>query len=135
METGKIANRLQGWLEQLFPNWMHGRRLRRRERQWLNPEFSPLWTTDEPQKELVEAIDSGWFPKNHLILDVGCGDGRLSRWLAAKGFAVLGVDYSTAAIEKCRRLSAGHPNRPIFKIADPASGSHRHRALEVLASN
>jgi len=68
METGKIANRLQGWLEQLFPNWMHGRRLRRRERQWLNPEFSPLWTTDEPQKELVEAIDSGWFPKNHLIL-------------------------------------------------------------------
>jgi SAM-dependent methyltransferase len=118
METGKITNRLQGWLEQLFPNWMHGRRLRRRERQWLNPEFSPLWTTDEPQKELVEAIDSGWFPKNQLILDVGCGDGRLSRWLAAKGFAVLGIDYSTAAIEKCRRLSAGHPNPPIFTIAD-----------------
>ena len=119
METRrKLASRLQGCIEQLFPNWTHRRHLHRWERQWINPEFSPFWKTDQPQKELVEAIDSGWFPKNQRVIDVGCGNGQVSRWLAGQGFAVLGLDYSAAAIENCRRLSAGHPNAPIFKVAD-----------------
>jgi len=119
METRrKFASRLQGCIEQLFPNWTHRRHLHRWERQWINPEFNPFWKTDQPQKELVEAIDSGWFPKNQRVIDVGCGNGQVSRWLAAQGFAVLGLDYSAAAIENCRRLSAGHPNAPIFKVAD-----------------
>lgn len=114
----KLAGLLHGCLEQLFPNWMHRRHLYGWERRWQNPEFSPHWKTDQPQKELVEAIDSGWFPKNQRVMDVGCGNGEVSRWLAAKGFAVLGVDYSAAAIENCRRLSAGHSNPPIFQVAD-----------------
>ena len=119
METRrKFASRLQGCIEQLFPNWTHRRHLHRWERQWINPEFNPFWKTDQPQKELVEAIDSGLFPKNQRVIDVGCGNGQVSRWLAGQGFAVLGLDYSAAAIENCRRLSAGHPNAPIFKVAD-----------------
>jgi SAM-dependent methyltransferase len=114
----KLASRLQGCVEQLFPNWMHRRHLHRWERLWLNPEFSPHWKTDDPQQELFEAIESGWFPKNQRIIDVGCGNGEVSRWLAAKGFTVLGLDYSAAAIENCRRLSAGHSNPPIFKVVD-----------------
>ena len=114
----KLASRLQGWIEQLFPNWIHRRHRHHWERQWRNPEFSPWWKTNQPQKELVEAIDSGWFPKNQRIIDVGCGNGEVSRWLAGQGFAVLGLDYSAAVIENCRRLSAGHPNAPIFEVAD-----------------
>jgi SAM-dependent methyltransferase len=113
-----LASRLQGWIEQLFPNWTHRRHRHRWDRQWVNPEFSPFWKTDQPQRELVEAIDSGWFPKNQRVIDVGCGNGELSRWLAAQGFAVLGLDYSAAAIENCRHLSAGQPNAPIFEVAD-----------------
>jgi len=114
----RLVSRLQGCIEQLFPNWTHRRRRHRWDRQWLNPEFSPFWKTDQPQKELVEAIDSGWFPKNQRVIDVGCGNGELSRWLSAQDFAVLGLDYSAAAIEKCRRLSAGQPNAPTFEVAD-----------------
>ena len=114
----KLAGRLQGLIEQLFPNWIHRRHRHRWERQWLNPGFSPLWKTAQPQKELVEAIDSGWFPKNQRVIDVGCGNGEVSRWLAGKGFAVLGLDYTGAAIENCRHLSAGHPNAPVFEVAD-----------------
>jgi len=116
--TRTLASRLQGWIEQLFPNWTHRRHRHRWERQWLKPEFSPFWKTDQPQKELVDAIESGWFPKNQRVIDVGCGNGEVSRWLAGQGFAVLGLDYSAAAIENCRRLSAGHPNAPIFEVAD-----------------
>ena len=113
-----LAGRLQGRIERLFPNWTHRRHRHRWDRQWAKPEFSPFWKTDQPQKELVEAIKSGWFPKNQRIIDVGCGNGEVSRWLADRGFAVLGIDYSAAAIENCRRLAAGQPNPPTFEVAD-----------------
>jgi SAM-dependent methyltransferase len=105
-------------MEQLFPNWTHRRYLQKWERRWLNPQFSRFWRTDQPQKELVEAIESGWFPKNQRVVDVGCGNGQVSRWLAGQGFSVLGLDYSAAAIENCRRLSASQPNPPVFEVAD-----------------
>jgi SAM-dependent methyltransferase len=119
--TRTLASRLQGWIEQLFPNWAHRRRRRHWERQWVNPEFSPFWKTDQPQRELVDAVDSGWFPKNQRVIDVGCGNGEVSRWLAGQGFAVLGLDYSAVAIENCHRLSAGQPNAPAFEVADLCS--------------
>jgi SAM-dependent methyltransferase len=114
----KLPPLLKGCIEQLFPNWTHRRQLRRWERQWQNPEFNPFWKTDEPQKELIEAVNSGWLPKNQRVIDVGCGNGEVSRWLADQGFAVLGVDYSAAAVENCRRLCSGHAKAPTFEIAD-----------------
>ncbi|MFY8148226.1 MAG: class I SAM-dependent methyltransferase [Prochlorococcaceae cyanobacterium] len=39
-------------------------------------------------------------------LDLGCGNGWLSGWLAARGWQVVGVDPSATGIERAR---AGHP--------------------------
>lgn len=114
----KLPPFLKASIEQLFPNWTHRRQLRRWECLWQNPEFNPFWKTDQPQKEIIEAVASGWFPKNQLVIDVGCGNGEVSRWMADQGFAVLGLDYSAAAIENCRRLCSGHANAPTFEIAD-----------------
>jgi SAM-dependent methyltransferase len=36
------------------------------------------------------------------VLDVACGSGRHLRWLAARGFAVTGVDRDAAAVEPLR---------------------------------
>lgn len=41
------------------------------------------------------------------VLDVGCGNGRLSRLLAGTFPAVLGVDVSAAAVDVARRESTG----------------------------
>lgn len=38
-------------------------------------------------------------PKKDSILDVGCGDGRLIRFLANAGYDVYGLDITTAQIE------------------------------------
>ncbi len=38
------------------------------------------------------------------VLELGCGSGRYTRWLAGRVRAVTGVDFSGAAIEKARSL-------------------------------
>lgn len=114
----KLVNGVQGWLERRFPNWAHERHRHKWERQWADPEYKPFWKTEQPQKELVEAISSGWFRKSDRVLDVGCGNGEVSRWLAAQGFAVTGLDYSAAAIENCRRLAQGAGSDLTFEVAD-----------------
>ena len=39
-------------------------------------------------------------------LDIACGEGRNALWLARRGWRVLGVDFSEAAIERARELTA-----------------------------
>ncbi len=45
-------------------------------------------------------------PKGAKILDVPCGNGRISVELAARGYQVTGVDFSERQIEAARRLAA-----------------------------
>ncbi|MBA3963845.1 MAG: methyltransferase domain-containing protein [Chthoniobacterales bacterium] len=117
----KLVSRFQGMLEQMFPNWAHQRHRHKWERQWADPNYSPFWKTERPQKEFVEAIESGWFDKNQRVLDVGCGNGEVSRWLSSQGYKVTGIDYSAAAIENCRRLAAGADASLKFDVADLCS--------------
>ncbi len=44
-------------------------------------------------------------PEGAEVLDVGCGNGVISRSLGARGFVVKGVDVSAKAIEKARALN------------------------------
>jgi 2-polyprenyl-3-methyl-5-hydroxy-6-metoxy-1,4-benzoquinol methylase len=48
------------------------------------------------------------------VLDVGCGTGRNSRYLAERGAQVLGIDFSAKAIEVACELSTG-PN-PAYRV-------------------
>ena|SRR6218665_2657817 len=44
-------------------------------------------------------------PEGAVVLDVGCGNGVISRSLGAKGFNVYGIDVSEKTIEKARQLN------------------------------
>ncbi|MEG0821742.1 MAG: class I SAM-dependent methyltransferase [Burkholderiaceae bacterium] len=44
--------------------------------------------------------------KGRTWLDVGCGAGTYSRWLAARGAQVIGLDYSQPSLLKAARLPA-----------------------------
>lgn len=48
------------------------------------------------------------------VLELGCGDGRLTDHLAALGGAVLGIDISPRMVEQCRHA---HP-RAAFEVGD-----------------
>jgi SAM-dependent methyltransferase len=59
------------------------------------------WDTGEPDEYLVEFLRSSPVERGRA-LDVGCGTGTNALWLAGQGFAVLGIDISSAAIERAR---------------------------------
>lgn len=44
-------------------------------------------------------IDEGDLPASGNVLELGCGAGNTSAWLAKKGYQVVGVDISPTAIE------------------------------------
>lgn len=44
-------------------------------------------------------------------LDLGCGEGRHSLWLATRGWEVVGVDFSEVALDKARRIASQAPSR------------------------
>jgi 2-polyprenyl-3-methyl-5-hydroxy-6-metoxy-1,4-benzoquinol methylase len=45
-------------------------------------------------------------PEGAVVLDVGCGNGIISRGLGREGFNVYGIDVSEKAIEKARALTS-----------------------------
>ncbi len=55
-------------------------------------------------KELLEPV------KGSYILDAGCGEGYLSRELANAGASLVGVDFSSRMIEKCKLAASEHPS-------------------------
>ncbi|MFC4427714.1 class I SAM-dependent methyltransferase [Deinococcus navajonensis] len=63
---------------------------------------------DLPDANLVEWQRRGLLPAGggRTALDLGCGLGRNTRWLAAQGYQATGVDLSSYAVQEARRRSA-----------------------------
>lgn len=70
------------------------------EKVYENPPA--VWTSKTPPEELVELVDTGKI-KPCKVLDVGCGEGFYSIYLAKKGFEVTGIDLSENAIRLAKQ--------------------------------
>jgi SAM-dependent methyltransferase len=84
------------------------------------------WDSGEPDGRLVELLEAGVLPAGRA-LDIGCGTGTNARYLASRGYVVLGVDLSELAIERATaapRPQAGSVQlrRLDFLVDDPPAG-------------
>ncbi|WAM54351.1 methyltransferase [Vreelandella venusta] len=61
---------------------------------------------DEGTRLMLDSIEASLPKKPLSVLDMGCGDGIISAWLAARGHQVTAVDVSAFAVEACRRTLA-----------------------------
>lgn len=65
-----------------------------------------LWETDQPNQSLTSILEQHSSLLTGKVVDLGCGEGRDTLYLASLGADVLGVDLSRAAIDKGRERAA-----------------------------
>ncbi len=78
----------------------------------------PPWDTGIPPPELVDHIEGRAALPAGRALDIGCGTGTSSRYLAAHDWQVVGVDFSRGAIRRA-------------KAAGDATGAITYRRADI----
>ncbi|UCE09123.1 MAG: class I SAM-dependent methyltransferase [Candidatus Thorarchaeota archaeon] len=75
------------------------------------------WDVCHPQRAIVELVKRREIIGNR-VLDVGCGAGENSIYLAEQGFSVLGIDFTPEAVEIARRRAEKHDVYVEFFLGD-----------------
>lgn len=65
-------------------------------------------------------------------LDLACGEGRNAVWLAEQGWRVTGIDFSSVAIERARRLAAERGVSLELAVADVLETPLEPRAFDLV---
>jgi SAM-dependent methyltransferase len=79
-------------------------------------ESTPPWDIGRPQQAFVRLAEQGAI--QGPVLDAGCGTGENALYLAARGYAVVGVDAVSAAIERARAKAQRRGQEVQFLVAD-----------------
>jgi len=82
-------------------------------------DYAREWEDDQPPPDDLRAVVERHFRAGPTV-DVGCGSGRDTAWLARAGFDVLGVDASAGLLAEARRR---HPGVRFERDALPALAS------------
>ena len=69
---------------------------------WQDAEVVKLWESFPPLPEVVAMADRLEASGGRRVLDIGCGLGRHTVYLAARGFEVTATDNAPAALAACR---------------------------------
>jgi SAM-dependent methyltransferase len=75
------------------------------------------WDTGRPSSELQRVLTEHAIPPCRA-LDIGCGTGTNSRWLAEQGFDVTGIDLAPLAIERAEQQAFAAGIQVRFVVAD-----------------
>src|SRR6478735_5804466 len=105
-------------------------RVRWDERHAARP--APTAGADEPPAAFPDL--ARWIPTEGGALDLACGSGAGSVWLARRGLEVLGVDVSRVAVDRARARAeqAGLADRCRFEVADLDAGLPAGPAVDVV---
>ena len=90
-----------------------------RVRFWLFYRFGfKPWDTGIPPPELVEVIEGARRVAPGRALDLGCGTGTTTIYMATHGWKATGVDFTPQAIKAARSKAAGSGARVTWIIGD-----------------
>lgn len=75
------------------------------------------WDTGRPSSELQRVLSQHAIPPGRA-LDIGCGTGSNSVWLAQQGFDVTGIDVAPLAVERSKDRARAAGVNAQFVVAD-----------------
>jgi SAM-dependent methyltransferase len=75
-----------------------------------SPDEQAFWAGGEEALDKLLGILEAEIGPGDVVVDVGCGIGRLTRPLAQRAARVIGLDVSSEMIERARSLNAGFDN-------------------------
>lgn len=101
MNTEDVLEMLDGLLEKWDAQWW--------DDFWKDEERDVSFFVDLPDENLVQYIQNNCIQPGR-VLDIGCGNGRNSRYLAKLGFEVDAIDFSKASITKAKEATQGDLN-------------------------
>jgi SAM-dependent methyltransferase len=89
---------------------------------WHSETFSQVW--DERQQDILRATleDRLGLVAGKRIADVGCGTGRITRFLASSGANAVGFDFSPETVKAAREESVAQAANASFVVSDVTSG-------------
>lgn len=76
------------------------------------------WYSDRPYPAVARAVEERWWPAGAPLLDIGCGAGTNSLFLARSGYRTTGVDLAPGAIAAASRRAERVRRRPEFREGD-----------------
>lgn len=79
-------------------------------------EGVPNWDIGRPQRAFVRLVEAGLV--RGPVLDVGCGTGGLTMFLARQGYEALGLDISPRAVATAREKARWRRNPARFVVWD-----------------
>lgn len=103
------------------------------ERWWRGLDGTPgeiLWDADPADLKSDLAVFGPTFAPELPVVDLGCGDGRQTRFLAAHFPTVVGIDIAPASVARARR--AENPANVSYRVLDARRGNAARRLHDEL---
>jgi SAM-dependent methyltransferase len=108
-------------------------RRRRWERLWRRPPWAdPSWHLEPPPPELVRLVEDGGAIPGGAALDVGCGAGAATGYLAKSFHPAVGMDFVEAAIDEARRVAELNGSHPSFLLGEAPLMPFRSEAFSLV---
>ncbi|MFZ0892039.1 MAG: class I SAM-dependent methyltransferase [Thermoplasmata archaeon] len=76
------------------------------------------WANQGPFPLLVRVVRDEWLSRPGPILDVGCGVGTNTFWLASQGFRATGIDIAPGAVDAAQSKRTPEMRNPNFLVDD-----------------
>jgi ubiquinone/menaquinone biosynthesis C-methylase UbiE len=87
-----------------------------------------IWTDNRIPKELKGIVELH-NPKTSL--ELGCGLGIFSSFMASQGIKATGIDFSSVAIEKARKRVANNTDKPEYIVSDVTNLKEIEKQFDV----